>query len=68
MNHEKTGSTLRRLAIHYNGTPSLFYRGERSRLQNSQQIPLSKNSSWGDGAMIGLCNEPMTSLQLFVSS
>ena len=32
----------------------LFYGVKRSRLQNSQLIPLLQNSSWGDGAMVSL--------------
>ena len=45
---------LRQLAIRYYRTPFLFYGGKRSRLRNSQLIPLLHNSSWEDGATASL--------------
>ena len=45
---------LRQLAIRYYRTPFLFYRGKRSRLRNSQLIPLLQNTSSGDGATASL--------------
>ena len=45
---------LRQLAIRCYRTPFLFYGGKRSRLRNSQLIPLLHNSSWEDGATASL--------------
>ena len=45
---------LRQLAIRYYRAPFLFYGGKRSRLRNSQLIPLLLNSSWEDGATASL--------------